>query len=110
MPLMNVNAKTRDNNAMHAKADLRVILEWTIAGSGSVIADVIRSGIRMPISTETIVSVALADMSMGTVFSRSIAYWHHGDGTPVVIDGDALTITRYPTAACFMFMEISPRT
>ena len=42
----------------------------------------------MPISTETIVSVALADMSMGTVFSRSIAYWHHGDGTPVVIDGD----------------------
>ena len=38
---MNVNAKTRDNNAMHAKPDLRVILEWTIAGSGSVIADVI---------------------------------------------------------------------
>ena len=28
-------------NAMHAKPDLRVILEWTIAGSGSVIADVI---------------------------------------------------------------------
>ena len=43
MPPMNVNAKTRDNNAMHAKPDLRVILEWTIAGSGcpdSVIADV----------------------------------------------------------------------
>ena len=36
---MNVNAKTRDNNAMYAKPDLRVILEWTIAGSGSVIAD-----------------------------------------------------------------------
>ena len=27
---------------MHAKPDLRVVLEWTIAGSGSVIADVIR--------------------------------------------------------------------
>ena len=26
---------------MHAKPDLRVVLEWTIAGSGSVIADVI---------------------------------------------------------------------
>ena len=32
---------TRDNNAMHAKPDLRVVLEWMIAGSGSVIADVI---------------------------------------------------------------------
>ena len=28
------------NNAMHAKPDLRVILKWMIAGSGSVIADV----------------------------------------------------------------------
>ena len=28
---------------MHAKPDLRVILEWMIAGSGSVIADVIRT-------------------------------------------------------------------
>ena len=27
---------------MHAKPDLRVVLEWMIAGSGSVIADVIR--------------------------------------------------------------------
>ena len=27
---------------MHAKPDLRVVLKWTIAGSGSVIADVIR--------------------------------------------------------------------
>ena len=25
---------------MHAKPDLRVVLEWTVAGSGSVIADV----------------------------------------------------------------------
>jgi hypothetical protein len=33
--------QTRDNNAMHAKPDLRVILKWKIAGSGSVIADVI---------------------------------------------------------------------
>ena len=33
--------EARDNNAMHAKPDLRVVLEWTIAGSGSVIADVI---------------------------------------------------------------------
>ena len=31
----------QDNNAMHAKPDLRVVLEWKIAGSGSVIADVI---------------------------------------------------------------------
>ena len=29
-------------NAMHAKPDLRVLLKWMIAGSGSVIADVIR--------------------------------------------------------------------
>ena len=28
--------------AMHAKPDLRVVLEWMIAGSGSVIAAVIR--------------------------------------------------------------------
>ena len=27
---------------MHAKPDLRVLLKWMIAGSGSVIADVIR--------------------------------------------------------------------
>ena len=32
---------TQDNNAMHAKPGLRVVLEWKIAGSGSVIADVI---------------------------------------------------------------------
>ena len=31
----------RDNNTMHAKPDLRVVLKWMIAGSGSVIADVI---------------------------------------------------------------------
>ena len=30
---------------MHAKPDLRVVLEWTIAGSGSVIADVIQTGL-----------------------------------------------------------------
>ena len=35
---------TRDNNAMHAKPDLRVVLEWKIARSGSVIADVIMPG------------------------------------------------------------------
>ena len=33
--------KTRDNNVMHAKPDLRVFLKWVIAGSGSVITDVI---------------------------------------------------------------------
>ena len=27
---------------MHAKPDLRVVLEWTITGSGSVIADVMQ--------------------------------------------------------------------
>ena len=30
-----------DNNVMHAKPDLRVFLKWMIAGSGSVITDVI---------------------------------------------------------------------
>ncbi|TWT64911.1 hypothetical protein Pan14r_54810 [Crateriforma conspicua] len=30
----------QDNNAMHAKPDLRVVLEWMIYRSGSVIADV----------------------------------------------------------------------
>ena len=30
---------------MHAKPDLRVVLEWTIAGSGSVIADVIQTDV-----------------------------------------------------------------
>ena len=34
----------RDNNAMHAKPDLRVVLKWMVAGSGSVIADVIPLG------------------------------------------------------------------
>ena len=33
--------QSRDNNAMHAKPDLRVVLKWKIARSGSVIADVI---------------------------------------------------------------------
>ena len=30
-----------DNNVMRAKPDLRVFLKWMIAGSGSVITDVI---------------------------------------------------------------------
>ena len=33
--------KSRDNNVMHTKPDLRVFLKWMIAGSGSVITDVI---------------------------------------------------------------------
>ena len=33
--------KTRHNNVMHVKPDLRVLLKWMIAGSGSVITDVI---------------------------------------------------------------------
>ena len=37
----------RHNNAMHAKPDLRVVLEWTIGRSGSVIADVIQLGEEM---------------------------------------------------------------
>ena len=32
--------RSRHNNVMHAKPDLRVLLEWMIARSGSVIADV----------------------------------------------------------------------
>ena len=31
----------QDNNAMHAKPDLRVVLKWVVARSGSVIADVL---------------------------------------------------------------------
>ena len=34
-------SKARDNNVMHAKPDLRVFLKWMIAGTGSVITDVI---------------------------------------------------------------------
>ena len=37
-----VGAQTRDNNVMHAKPDLRVVLKWMIAGSGSVITAVMR--------------------------------------------------------------------
>ena len=33
--------KPRDNNSMHAKPGLRVVLKWMIAGSGSVIVAVI---------------------------------------------------------------------
>ena len=32
-----------DNDVMHAKPDLRVFLKWMIAGSGSVITDVIQT-------------------------------------------------------------------
>ena len=35
-------------NAMHAKPDLRVVLEWKIAGSGSVIVDVIQHKLSDP--------------------------------------------------------------
>ena len=37
-----------DNNTMHAKPDLRVVLKWMIAGSGSVITDVIRLALNQP--------------------------------------------------------------
>ncbi len=49
---------------MHAKPDLRVVLKWTIAGSGSVIANVtpfkqsMRHRFRYSLSTMIIVSVA----------------------------------------------------
>ena len=39
---MNPLAKTQHNNVMHTKPDLRVFLKWVIAGSGSVITDVLR--------------------------------------------------------------------
>ena len=38
---------TPDNNVMHAKPDLRVFLKWMIAGSGSVITDVIPLGTEL---------------------------------------------------------------
>ena len=41
--------ETRDNNVMHAKPDLRVFLKWKIAGSGSVITDVIQRGFQSKI-------------------------------------------------------------
>ena len=42
----------------------------------------------MTISTETIVSVASANMTIGMAFYQSIDYWHHGAGNPIVIEGD----------------------
>ena len=39
--LTNDSERTQHNNVMHAKPDLRVLLKWMIAGSGSVITDVI---------------------------------------------------------------------
>ena len=42
MPVFDLTRLTVDNNVMHAKPDLRVFLKWMIAGSGSVITDVIR--------------------------------------------------------------------
>ena len=45
MQLEKFTQETVDNNAMHAKPDLRVVLKWMIASSGSVIADVITLGI-----------------------------------------------------------------
>ena len=50
----------------------------------------------MPISTETKVQVASADMAMGMAFPRSVDYWHHGDGNPIVIDGDCIDDTTVP--------------
>ena len=41
MPVFDLTRLTVDNNVMHAKPDLRVFLKWMIAGSGSVITDVI---------------------------------------------------------------------
>ena len=51
---------------MHAKPDLRVFLKWMIAGSGSVITDVIRLGLqlmRFPIRILILVIVASALVS-----------------------------------------------
>ena len=42
MPQLNALLRiSADNNAMHAKPGLRVVLKWMIYRSGSVIADVI---------------------------------------------------------------------
>ena len=41
-------AKTTDNNAMHAKSGLRVVLEWKIYRPDSVIAVVIQLAGIMP--------------------------------------------------------------
>ena len=46
-------ALPQDSNAMHAKPDLRVVLKWTIAGSGSVIADVIQLDYRATTYSES---------------------------------------------------------
>ena len=42
---------TRDNNAMHAKSGLRVLLEWKINRPDSVIAAVIRLKLNMRLAT-----------------------------------------------------------
>ena len=44
--------RTRDNNAMHAKSGLRVVLKWQICRPDSVIADVIRLGTLFERGTE----------------------------------------------------------
>ena len=45
-PFQTINQcfRSRDNNVMHTKPDLRVFLKWLIARSGSVITDVMRLG------------------------------------------------------------------
>ena len=42
----------------------------------------------MAISTDTVVRVAHADIALGMAFSNSIGHWHHGNGEPVLIEGD----------------------
>ena len=61
---------------MHAKPDLRVLLEWMIAGSGSVITDVIRldrSG--HPIVWQAlIISVVLVAIVLLVLFVESLPH------------------------------------
>ena len=51
---------TRDNNVMHTNPDLRVFLKWMIAGSGSVITDVIPLSSEPPINCEILTFELLA--------------------------------------------------
>ena len=54
--------KAADNNVMHAKPDLRVILKWMITGSGSVITDVI----RLSLSLATTYAIPLTNVTYGS--------------------------------------------
>ena len=63
------------NNVMHAKPDLRVFLKWMIAGSGSVITDVIPLANGLPSVTENNPYLPPAGTSEAGLESRDHSHW-----------------------------------